>query len=49
MLWLWIETNKGNDKGKQIIDAEPSATISITKVKKNESEYLEEGECIFHS
>jgi hypothetical protein len=28
------ETDKGNDKGKQIIDAEPSATIATTKIQK---------------
>jgi hypothetical protein len=28
------EPDKGNEKGKQIIDAEPSATISTTKIQK---------------
>ena len=37
------EPDKGNDKGKQIIDAEPSATIATTKLQR------EEGECLFHS
>ena len=27
-----LETDKGNDRGKKIIDAEPSATISTTKI-----------------
>jgi hypothetical protein len=35
--------------GKQIINVEPSATISTTKVWPSEPEELEEGECIFHS
>jgi hypothetical protein len=43
------EPNKGNDKGKQIIDAEPSATISTTKVQKIEPKDPEEGEHLFHS
>lgn len=37
------------DKGKQIIDIEPYATISTTKVKKKEFEDSEEGECLFLS
>jgi hypothetical protein len=37
------------NKGKQIIDAEPSATIATTKVKQSEPEDLEEGEHLFHS
>jgi len=43
------EPNKGNGKGKQIIDAEPNTTIAIAKVQKNELKYPEEGECLFHS
>ena len=34
------EPDKGNDKVKQIVDAEPSATISTTKIQKNELEDL---------
>jgi hypothetical protein len=41
--------NLEQDKGKQIIDVEPSATIAITKIQLEESEELEEGECFFHS
>jgi hypothetical protein len=37
------------DKGKQIIDAEPSATITTTKVQPSEPEEPEEGEHLFHS
>ena len=29
---------KGNEKGKQIIDAEPNATVATTKVQKEELE-----------
>jgi len=35
--------DKGNDKGKKIIDMEPSATVATTKIHKNEPEDLEEG------
>lgn len=40
--------NKGNGKGKQIIDAEPNATVAIAKIQKNEPEDPEEGERLFH-
>jgi len=43
------EIDKGNGKGKKIIDAEPSATVATTKIQKNEPEDLEEGEKLFHS
>ena len=41
--------DKGNEKGKKIIDVEPSATISTTKLQREEPEDLEEGERLFHS
>jgi hypothetical protein len=44
-----LEPNKGNDKGKQIIDVEPNATIATTKIQKKEPEDPEEAECLFHS
>jgi hypothetical protein len=37
------------EKGKQIIDAKPSVTISTTKVHPKEPKELEEGEHLFHS
>ena len=43
------ELEKGNDKVKKIIDAEPSATIATTKIQNEELEDPEEGECLFHS
>jgi len=43
------ELHKGNDKGKQIIDAEPNATVATTKIQKEEPEDLEEEERFFHS
>eukprot|EP00253_Pinus_taeda_P035123 PITA_35123 len=43
------EPNKGNGKGKQMIDAEPSTTNATTKIQKNEPEDLGEGEHLFHS
>jgi len=32
------EPEKGNDIGKQIIDAEPNATVATTKIQKEELE-----------
>jgi len=43
------EPNKGNDKGKKIIDADPNATVATTKVPKNEPEDPEEEERLSHS
>ena len=43
------EHDKGNNKGKKIIDAEPSATIATTKVHKNDPKDAEEEEHLFHS
>ena len=43
------EPDKGNDKGKQIIDAEPNATIAIVKIQKEGSKDPKEGERLFHS
>ena len=42
------ETDKGNDKGKHIIDVEPSATVATTKIQKDEPEDPEEWEQLFH-
>jgi hypothetical protein len=42
--------SESNEKGgKRIIDVEPSATVTTTKVQPSELEELEEGECLFHS
>lgn len=38
------EIEKGNDKGKHIIDANLSATVVTTKIEKDEPEDPEEGE-----
>ena len=43
------EPEKGNDKGKNIVEANPNAIVSTTKIQKEELEYLEEEERIFHS
>ena len=49
------ESDAGSDydleleRGRQIIDAEPSATIATTKLQPGELEYPEEGESLFHS
>jgi hypothetical protein len=37
------------ERGRQIIDMEPSATISTTKLHPGEPDELEEGEGLFHS
>ena len=41
--------DKGNEKGKQIIDAEPNATVATIKIQKEELEDPEEEEHLFHS
>jgi hypothetical protein len=42
------EPQKGNDIGKQISNVEPNATVSTTKIQKEELEDPEEEECLFH-
>jgi hypothetical protein len=37
------------ERGRQIIDAEPSATVATTKLQHGEPDEPEEGECLFHS
>jgi hypothetical protein len=41
--------DKGNDRGKQIIDVEPNATVATTKIQKEEPKDPEEAEHLFHS
>jgi hypothetical protein len=43
------DSESNPEGGKQIIDAEPSATVATTKVRPSEPEEPEEGECFFHS
>ena len=49
------ESDAGSDseseleRGRQIIDAEPSATIATTKLHPGESDEPKEGERLFHS
>jgi hypothetical protein len=43
------EHDKGNDRGKQIIDADPNAIIATMKIQKEEPEDIEEVEHLFHS
>ena len=43
------DTDVEKERGKQIIDAEPSATIATAKIQEEESEELEEVEYLFHS
>jgi hypothetical protein len=43
------DSESNPEGGKQIIDVEPSATFSTTKVCPSEPEEPEEGECLFHS
>jgi hypothetical protein len=37
------------ERGRWIIDMEPSATVSTTKLHHGEPDEAEEGECLFHS
>jgi hypothetical protein len=37
------------ERGRRIIDAEPSATVATTKLQPGELEEPEEGEHLFHS
>jgi hypothetical protein len=37
------------ENGRQIVDAEPSATIATTKIQPGELDELEEGKRLFHS
>ena len=43
------EPDKVNDKGKQIIDADPSGTVATTKIQKQELEDTEDAERLFYS
>jgi hypothetical protein len=49
------KSNVGSDsesepeRGRNIIDMEPSATIATTKLQPGEPNKPEEGECLFHS
>jgi hypothetical protein len=49
------ESDAGSDseseleRGRQIIDAEPSAIVATTKLQPDEPDEPEEGECLFHS
>jgi hypothetical protein len=37
------------ERGRQIIDVEPSATVATTKLQPGEPDEPEERECLFHS
>jgi hypothetical protein len=37
------------ERGRWIIDVEPSATVATTKLQPGEPDKPEEGECLFHS
>jgi hypothetical protein len=43
------EHDKGNDRGKHLIDAKPNATVATIKIQKEEPEDPEEAEHLFHS
>jgi hypothetical protein len=43
------DSESNPEGGKQIIDVEPSATVTTTKVWPSEPEEPEEGEHLFHS
>jgi hypothetical protein len=44
-----LEYNPENIENRQIIDADPTATVATTTIQPEESVYLEEGEHLFHS
>jgi hypothetical protein len=46
---VYSDSEPEPESGIQNIDAEPSATISTTKLQPGELDKLEEGECLFHS
>ena len=43
------EPDKGNEKGKKIIDVEPNSTVATMKIQKEELEDTEEDKHLFHS
>jgi hypothetical protein len=43
------DSESNPEGGKRIINAEPSATITATKVQPSKPEEPKEGECLFHS
>jgi len=43
------EPDNGNDNGRQIIDADPNATIATMNIQKEEPRDPEEEEHLFHS
>jgi hypothetical protein len=47
---MWVLNSESEpERGRQIIDMEPSATVATTKVQPGEPDEPEEGECLFHS
>jgi hypothetical protein len=46
---VYSDSESNLEGGKWIIDAEPSAIVSTTKVQPSETKEPEEGECLFHS
>ena len=47
--YIESEPKKGNDRGKNIINADPNTTIATTKIQMEEPEDSEEEESLFHS
>ena len=43
------ELDKGNEKGKKIIDAEPRSIVATINIQREDPEDPEEGEHLFHS
>ena len=43
------ELDKGNDKGKKIVDMDPSSIVATTKIHREDPKDPEEGVCLFHS
>jgi hypothetical protein len=43
------DSESKTERGRQIIDAEPSATVATTNLHYGELDEIKEGECLFHS
>jgi hypothetical protein len=44
-----LDSDSNHNKGKQIIDSKPIATIAATPIQPEEPEELDEGERLFYS
>jgi hypothetical protein len=47
--YVGFDSESEPERGRQIIDTEPSATVATTKLHPGEPDEQEEGERLFHS